>query len=150
MLTEMAPCTPSYSWKLNLKSWNGPSHFFLKTLSDWFCSRQPFHFCVMIATVPIVYLSDSFFEFLIKIFITYIIFFLNGPSHFSSRLVHLVKFVKSKMVFDKFPLFQKQLLGNNKFNYLTIILTILSLTCGPKLLNMWGPTRGIFTFLNGR
>lgn len=32
-------------------------------------------FVFLIATVPIVYLSDSFFEFLIKIFITYIIFF---------------------------------------------------------------------------
>ena len=150
MLTEMAPCTPSYSWKLNLKSWNGPSHFFLKTSLDWFCSRQPFDFCVFDCYCPYCILEWLFFWVFNKNFHYLYNFFLSGPSHFSSRLVHLVKFVKSKMVFDKFPLFQKQLLGNNKFNHLTIILTILSLTCGPKLLNMWDPTRGIFTFLNGR
>ena len=150
MLTEMAPCTPSYSWKLNLNHEMDPLIFSSKLYRIGSVVGSHSIFVFLIATVPIVYLSDSFFEFLIKIFITYIIFFLNGPSHFSSRLVHLVKFVKFKMVFDKFPLFQKQLLGNNKFNHLTIILTILSLTCGPKLLNMWGPTRGIFTFLNGR
>ena len=42
-----------------------------------------------------------------------------------------------------------KLLGNGEFNHLTNILT-LSLTCGPRLpLNDWGPTRGIFNFLNG-
>ena len=43
-----------------------------------------------------------------------------------------------------------KLLGHGKFNHLTNILT-LPLMCGLRLaLNEWGPTRGIFNFLNGR
>ena len=43
-----------------------------------------------------------------------------------------------------------KLLGNGKFNHLTIILT-LPLTCGPKLpLSKWGPNKWEFNILNGR
>jgi hypothetical protein len=42
-----------------------------------------------------------------------------------------------------------KLLGNDEFNHLTNILT-LPLMCGLRLVNDWGPTHGIFNFLNGR